>query len=119
MQPPILIDYNGDLCIFRTVESAQSYLEPEDAAAPTTRIFDSEGRLLSGVHMPSDRWFDRTFGLPGRRICLVQVDETASHVEELREKLLRFLKYVGCTDEQLQNASLSRLVELSLPHASR
>jgi len=113
MNAPIFIDHNGDLTIFRSVEAAQSYLEPEDAADSRTRIYDVDGRKLIGIH---ERQFGSIGG--GRRIRLASGEEVPAHGDELQGKLLRFLEYIKCPEEALQAASLSRLVELSLPHAS-
>jgi len=118
MNPPIFVDDNGDLNIFGSAKSAESYLEPENINDPTMRIYDSEGRLLVLIHDPPDDW-SSLFGAPGRKIHLEQIDEEPKHANQLRDALRSFLKYHKLSDEQLQSEPLSRLVELSLPYLSK
>ena len=119
MKPPIFLDDSGDLNIFKSVESAEAYLEPEDMDNPGSFVYDSEGRLLKQVFQPSDNWLDHQLGLKGRRIRLMPLEEEPTHMNELAEKLTRVLRHRKYSDEQLRSEPLARLVELSLPYASK
>jgi hypothetical protein len=120
LRPPLFADDNGDLLVFETAEYLESYLEPENIDDPTMRIYDCEGRLLKLVQLPPESSFARVFGLPGRRIGLVRVDQDPIRPDELHQKLVKFLGREAVIPEgQLQSEPLSRLVELSMPFVTK
>ena len=119
MKPPIFYDDNGDLSVFKSVKSAELYLEPEDMDDPRRRIYDSDGRLLGQTLVSNKDWLSVQLGTEGRDITLFVIEEEPAHSDELAVKLRRFLTLFGHSDEQLLSEPLHRLVELCLPYAEK
>lgn len=99
--PPIIVSEGGDTDIFETIEAAERYLEPYDIEILTA--YDSQGRLLT--LLPTSP-----------RITIESAELTPSHARNLRQVLLRFLKDVGDTADDLPQWTLDHLVALALKY---
>lgn len=100
MKAPIIVDENGSVDAFQTVESAERYLEAIDIKNEEYQIYDSEGRLLKGEF--SDLWGP---------VTLRAVEDEPSHQAELIEALRQSLEHRGEDPNWLAQASLGELVE--------
>jgi hypothetical protein len=111
--PPIFICAD-DLYAFRSVEAAESYLEPVDVD-PGERGFDSEGRLLNVLVRGEVKqgWL----GIDQRqaRVEIVLAEPNPTHAEELRARLGAWLGLVDRMPE-LAMARLSDLVARAKRH---
>lgn len=106
MRAPIFADYRGDLCVFRSVEAAERYIEPIDADNQECTVFDADGRVLSVRSDP-----------PRSKITAPERPEFSPDV--LSACLRRFLLALGYSNAEIVAASLTRLVQLAEPHAER
>ena len=84
--PPLIIDENGSLIFFRSVDSAESYLEVTDVENGEYVGYDSRGRLLAlTVEMPRARGLARLFGTPAERVVIGLAELDSSHSAQLRQ----------------------------------
>lgn len=90
--PPIFVRAD-DLYVFDTVEDAESSLEPVDVD-PAVRGFDAEGRALSvrAIGEVKKHWI--MIDQSRARVVITPAEEIATHVEELRAELVRWLTAV-------------------------
>jgi len=105
IRPPIILDETGAIDVFGSIEAAESYMEPIDVEDNRYVAFDSEGRLLRILTTPN--------------VTLEAAEEVPNHVEQVREILIRLLRYCGSTDPDLSSLPLKELVQKSLPFKSR
>lgn len=99
--PPVIVDENGDIDVFDSVEAAELYLEPIDVEDDRFIAFDSVGRLL--------RLLPTT-----PRVTIESTEEFPNHAERLRELLIKFLKDCRSTDPNLSKLELREVVQKSL-----
>ena len=97
MKAPIIINENGDVSFFRTVEAAARALEPIDVRNQEYVAYDSEGYLLRLV--PTDP-----------TVVVVDGEESEPRAEQLAEIIRDFFSRVGLNQEWIRRASLSDLV---------
>jgi hypothetical protein len=111
--PPIFIR-GDDLYIFRSVEAAESSMEPVDVE-PGERAFDAEGRLLSVLVRGEVKqgWLVVDQHLARIENGLTEADPT--HAEELRAILGEWLGRVEKAPE-LEAAPLAELVARAKKH---
>jgi hypothetical protein len=112
MKPPIIIDENGSLDFFKSVDDAERYLEPIDVRNQEYIAYDSEGRRLE--LRVEEEVCAGLLGL-GRstteRVRITQLEEVPTHAEELKKTLRASLQKLGVPLESLH--SLCDLVTAS------
>jgi hypothetical protein len=108
MKPPIIVNDNGDLLAFDTVEKAERYLEPQDVREDN-ELFDGEGRVLKEVIVKH---------LLAKRVKLEPATEPGVGTSRLRDLLADFLSRTGTRSEKpLAEWSLEALLlEMILHH---
>ncbi len=100
MKTPIVIDENGDLSVFETIEHAQQSLEPVDVRNMEYVAYDRDGILLSlEVRGPDGRVF------------IEDGDPRADHSDELRKALLTFFARTGNELRQSASTSLGEVID--------
>src|SRR5690349_1197560 len=117
MKPPIFLSTPGTLDVFRSVEDAALYLEPEDI--PVTLVFDCEGTRLTAIHAPPTDWLARELRFPGRTVVIEELAGAPQEPEQLRELIVNFLTALKHPAESLASSDLPRLVEMCTPYFSR
>jgi len=101
MKPPVILDNRGDLLVFENSGEALAYAEAVDVEDGEYEAFDSEGRMLTLGTTPGGRY--------GRkRVVILDAEEQPLHQEELRVKLLSFLRRAGTPPDP--SASLDALI---------
>jgi hypothetical protein len=100
MKTPIIVDDNGDINAFDTIDSAEKYLEPYDVDREDCAVYDGDGQRLR-LRLES-----RPFH---HRVRLTPSGEPP-HAEALRERLTRFLVAIGESRESFASGSLSELI---------
>ncbi len=108
MQPPIIVNDNGDVLFFRTVALAERYIEPwllEELTA-----YDSQGRELNVK--------------PNGFITSFEALETEpNHSRELEELIAGYLLKVAgrfeLSKDWIRRASLSELIEIGITKCER
>ncbi len=101
MQTPIIVDQNGDVMFFGSVEEAEAYIEPIDVKNNEYVAFDSEGRLLRLIAT-----------IP--RVTIEQAELNPAHAEMLRQTLIQFYENLGIPENQLRADSLQQLITRGL-----
>lgn len=100
MQPPIIVDGEGDVLLFDSVKKAEQYLEPIDVRNNRYVVYDAEGRILRGEIV---RQFLAV------RVKLVPVSEAGAATAALRHVLIEFLRRTGGSSRKLEELSLQEL----------
>lgn len=111
--PPIVVDENGDIEVYPTVEGAVAGLEAVDVRAGVYEFFDSQARLLvadvSG------------YGVSGLRVA-----DAEPLRDELASRLVDFVVRVGCDrvgllqpESATLDETLSALLEFFKPNQCR
>jgi hypothetical protein len=101
MKPPIIVNDNGDVLVFESVQNAERYLEPYDVRK-CNEVFDSEGRRLKQVIV--------RHGL-SKRVKLEPISLPGAATHRLRELLSDFLTRVDVTSEKpLEQWSIEELL---------
>jgi len=101
MTPPIIAVDPGDILVFRTLDLAERYLDPEDVENGVYTIYDSEGRILHA-----------NAGYHPRRIQIRAEEQEPKHRSDLQDALRHFLDQVGENPDWLEVASLEEMVKL-------
>jgi hypothetical protein len=112
--PPIFIR-GDDLYIFRSVEAAESSMEPVDVE-PGEMGFDAEGRLLSVLVRGEVRQGRLVVDQHLAKVEIGLVESDPTHAEELRTILGKWLGQVEKAPE-LAAAPLAELVAKAKAHA--
>jgi hypothetical protein len=110
IQPPIVVDYNGDVCVFATVAEAEAYLEPSDVDAAHLFVYDSAGRLLQLTD--ASRLFSD-------RVALHAAEHERSLPAAARDRLLYYLRFLGDPSTDLETAPIATLAARALSLQSR
>jgi hypothetical protein len=97
MKPPIFVYEKGPLYIFKSVNDAESYLEPIDVKNNEYVAYDSEGRLLC-------------LSATSFHVTIESAELEPNHAPELRKILVGFLAYMKTPEDWLEIASLQDLV---------
>lgn len=112
MKPPIIVDSQGDLLLFESVEKAERYLEPIDIEGELVPIFDSEGRRLVARIVPDKiGWWGQT-----AKVTLSLAEEEAANETDLRMLLIEFLNKVRAeSPNPLHLLPLKELIRMAKP----
>jgi hypothetical protein len=114
---PVIIDDQGDLDFFASVEDAELYLEPWAVEEGFT-LYDSEGRLLE--LRVERRESPVLFGLIRSKVDHVRieaVEDEPNHALQLRATLLTFLERSGLSLDNSDVLPLGELVRRGVGHA--
>ena len=87
MKAPIVVDENGDVSVFETVEYAAAFLEAIDVANDEYVAYDSEGRLLA-LEVSS----------ANQQVMIREAETVATHADDLRRTLRSFFSRTGVRD---------------------
>lgn len=109
IKPPIVIDQEGDVLIFRTPEEAEGYLESPDIVEGRYVAYDSEGQLLK-LEAPG-AWSILGFIVGTERVSVQPGQEQATHADALRALLVRRLASERDWREEWMRATLPELLE--------
>ena len=114
---PVIVDDNGDVDFFASVEDAELYLEPWAAEEGST-AYDGEGRLLE--LRVEGRGSPELFGLIRMKVEHVRieaVEEEPHHAPQLRAALLTLLERSGLSIDNPDVPPLRELVGRGVEHA--
>jgi hypothetical protein len=106
MKEPIIVYENGAVDIFDRRDRAEAYVEPIDVRNNEYVFYDSEGQLLEALIVEDSRGIEHVVLQDGK--------------EEIYDKpglaliLARFLNYLGYQKNDLEQMSLSQLVDEGL-----
>jgi hypothetical protein len=103
MKPPIIINANGDVYFYDTLEQAEQSIEPPDVRNGIYDIYDSKGLVLI-PKVVDDPVYDVVKILPS--------DENKQ--TELIETLIDFFSTVGHDSLILKTMNLNELINLGL-----
>ena len=113
---PVIVDDNGDVDFFASVEDAELYLEPWAVEEEFT-AYDSEGRLLElRVERRESPFF---FGLSKTvvdHVVIEAVEDQPNHAPQLRATLLTFLERVGISLDNSHVLPIRELVRRGVEH---
>ena len=113
---PVIVDDNGDLDFFASIEDAELYLEPWAVEEGFT-AYDSEGRLLE--LRVERRESPILFGLWKTvvdDVVIEAVEDQPNHAPQLRATLLTFLERTGISLENSDELPLRELVRRGIEH---
>jgi hypothetical protein len=99
--PPVIVDENGDVQPYPSVESAIRAVEAVDVANNEYAFYDSTGRVLEG-HVQKGK------------VNLVLTSRFESDSPLLRRRILQVLSLLGVAEQNLNNAPFSDLAHLFL-----
>ena len=105
MKPPIIINENGDISIYDSLEKAELDIEPPDVKNNIYTIYDSEGLMLIPV-VVDDPIYDV--------IKIYASDE--KRPLELIETLIDFFSEIGHDSLILKTMTLDDLVKLRMEY---
>ena len=109
--PIIVIDSGGDIALFDSIDSAESYIEPIDVDNGEYQIFDSQGRTM----LPKVK-FGKGFLSPSR--VALEVSEVVC-ATDLRSAIQGYLGRAGFIRENPDvQIELDQLVEILCRHVS-
>jgi hypothetical protein len=92
LKPPIVIDARGDLLIFASQATAERELSIEDVRAGAYPVaYDSEGRMLRIEVYSKERRILAVFRDVRESVRIVPYEHIATHDQELRSLLARFI----------------------------
>lgn len=113
---PVIVDDNGDVDFFASIEDAELYLEPWAVEEEFT-AYDSEGRLLElRVERRESPFF---FGLSKTvvdHVVIEAVEDQPNHAPQLRATLLTFLERVGISLDNSHVLPIRELVRRGVEH---
>jgi hypothetical protein len=113
---PVIVDDNGDLDFFASIEDAELFLEPWAVEEGFT-AYDSEGRLLE--LRVERRESPILFGLWKTvvdDVVIEAVEDQPNHAPQLRATLLTFLERTGISLENSDELPLRELVRRGIEH---
>jgi hypothetical protein len=99
MDASIIVDNFGDLMVFTSVKSAETWMEAIDVINDEYVIYDSAGRLLKASVTKTDR------------VVIDAVESEPSHTRELRDILVDHLSGRRIPREVLERESLETIVQ--------
>jgi len=113
---PVIVDDNGDVDFFASIEDAELYLEPW-AVEEGFAAYDGEGRLL-GIRVER-RESPELFGLIRTEVdnvLLEAVEDEPHHAPQLRATLIAFLEKSGLSLDSPEFVPLRELVRRGVEH---
>jgi hypothetical protein len=105
MKPPIIINENGDISIYDSLEKAELDIEPPDVKNNIYTIYDSEGLMLTPVVI-DDPIYD---------VVKIYATDEKRPVELIRA-LIDFLSETGHDSLILRTMALEELVKLRMEY---
>jgi hypothetical protein len=99
MKTPIIVDERGEVSIFETAETAEHAIEAVDVDNYKYIVYDARGQLLAF----------KAIG-PNRQLVLEEAEPTPTHVENLVQTLISFLRRTGRLDVAT-SMSLDQLIQ--------
>lgn len=102
MEPPIILNENGDLSIFDSVRAAEEYVEPIDVRNNEYVAFDRNGRRLELRVVTRRGWPEQ--------VEILEQQDVDSGADELREALYRWLSGLGLEEDKFEGLSLEELI---------
>jgi hypothetical protein len=113
---PVIVDDNGDVDFFASIEDAELYLEPWAAEEEFT-AYDSEGRLLGiRVERRERRAFFGLSKLAFDYVVIEALEDRPDHALQLRATLQSFLEKTGCSIADSEVLPLRELVRRGVEH---
>ncbi len=107
---PVIVDDNGDLDFFASIEDAELYLEPW-AVEEAFTAYDSEGRLLEiGVERRESPFLFGLWKTVVDDVVIEAVEDQPNHAPQLRATLLTFLERTGISPDNSDVVPLRELV---------
>ncbi|MFL6090456.1 MAG: hypothetical protein ACJ71Z_09975 [Aeromicrobium sp.] len=98
--PPIVVDEDGDIEVYSSVEDVRAWLEAYDVKEGRYEAFDSHGRRLE-------------FAIQGYAVTGMRIDPgLAEDPVELRRRLLVYVKSAGASDLGITEPDAATLSEL-------
>jgi hypothetical protein len=104
--PPIILDENGDVQAFSSIESVTRYVEVVDVLNDEFSFYDSIGRVLKAQVLKG-------------KVHLVPTSVLESDSVALRSRIIRVLSLLGVSEETSARASFSELARLLLERSQR
>lgn len=114
VKSPLVVNENGNLMFFASVQDAERYLEPVDVRNGEYVAYDADGRRLD-LSVESER-VPALFGMTHDDVERVRVraaGDAAPRPGELRAALLAFLRATGRAPAGTEGLSLHALVALA------
>lgn len=99
--PPVIVDENGDVQPYHSMESAIRAVEAVDVANNEYAFYDSTGRVLEGRVQKG-------------KVSLIPTSRFESDSTSLRERILQVLSLLGVAEQNLKSAPFSDLAYLLL-----
>ena len=106
MVPPIVLDENGDVQIFPSVDAVTSYVEAIDVLNNEYAFYDSTGRVLEAQ-------------VRNGKVSLTPTDKSESDSAVLRNHIARVLSLLGVSDETAARLPFTELSRLLLEKSKR
>jgi len=104
MEPPIILNENGDLSFFDSIRAAEEYIEPIDVRNNEYVAFDRTGRRLELRVVTRRGWLEQ--------VEILEREDVASGAGDLREALYRYLPGLGSEQDEFERLSLDELIHL-------
>ena len=113
---PVIVDDNGDVDFFASIEDAELYLEPWAVEEEFT-AYDSEGRLLElRVERRESPYFFGLIKTVVDHVVIEAVEDQPNHAPQLRATLLTFLERVGISLDNSHVLPIRELVRRGVEH---
>jgi hypothetical protein len=104
--PPIVLDENGDVQAFPSVDSVTSYVEALDVLNNEYAFYDSTGRVLEAQVRKG-------------KVSLIPTTKSESDSAVLRDHIVRVLSLLGVSDEAAARLPFTELSRLLLEKSKR
>lgn len=115
IKPPIILDENGNILLFRSKRIAEDYIEPEDVMNNEYIIYDSEGRLLRlEVTINNMSIFLNILNIKRWRTRISTIEDTPGHSDELKKKIIKFLYRIKIEDNSIDRLSLKSILDIAI-----
>lgn len=117
MKPPIVIDENGDICIFETKESAEQYIEPIDAINHEYSVFDADGNclVLEVIPVLQPRLI-KLFNKHVEKVVIREREGTSISDYNPKQRLIEYLSKVLPNHAADREISISELISIIIEH---
>jgi len=114
MNLPIIINENGDVSVFNSIEAVEMTLEVIDINDNAYQAYDSNGNLLKlspkwGKTI-NRLWFIKlTFDV--EKVYISELHPVQNHADELRQILISYLRRTGWNQDDLTHQTLDELIQ--------
>lgn len=117
MKPPIVIDENGDICIFETKEVAEQYIEPIDVINHEYTVFDADGNCLILEVTPGlQPGLIKIFNKYVEKVVIREREGTSVTDYNPKHRLIEYLKKVLPNRALDREISISELILIIIEH---